>query len=134
MISTLRTAAAATLLAATGWLVAATPAGATGGDTVYSSIAHPSADYLVDQGAQRAATVYDHWGTPEQQAIRNATPDVLAGGDYAAGSMGPKVRAACWFAERTGNFAAIGAIDDTQALLTGEAGTRVEVQTAIPTG
>jgi hypothetical protein len=32
-------------------------------DRVYSSIAHPSADYLVDQGAQRAATVYDHWGT-----------------------------------------------------------------------
>ena len=48
--------------------------------------------------------------------------------------MGPKVQAACWFAERTGNFAAIGAIDDTQALLTGEAGTRVAVETAIPTG
>ena len=78
--------------------------------------------------------VYDHWGTPEQQAIHKATPDLLAAGDYAAGSMGPKVRAACWFAERTGNFAAIGAIDDTQALLTGEAGTRVAVETAIPTG
>ncbi len=37
--------------------------------------------------------------------------------------MGPKVRAACWFAERTGGFAAIGSIDDTQALLRGEAGT-----------
>ena len=33
--------------------------------------------------------------------------------DFAAGSMGPKVRAACWFAERTGGFAAIGSIHDT---------------------
>ena len=30
--------------------------------------------------------------------------------EFAAGSMGPKVRAACWFAERTGGFAAIGSI------------------------
>ena len=48
--------------------------------------------------------------------------------------MGPKVRAACWFAERTGSFAAIGSIADTQALLRGEAGTRVAVETAVPTG
>ena len=53
---------------------------------------------------------------------------------FAAGSMGPKVRAACWFAERTGRFAAIGSIADTQALLRGEAGTRVAVETAVPTG
>jgi len=36
-----------------------------------------------------------------------------------------KVSAACWFAERTGGFAAIGSINDTEALLNGEAGTRV---------
>ena len=29
--------------------------------------------------------------------------------------MGPKVRAACWFVEQTGGFAAIGSIDDTGA-------------------
>jgi len=69
--------------------------------------------------------VYTGWGTPEQQAIRSATPDELASAEFAAGSMGPKVRAACWFAERTGGFAAIGSIHDTQALLRGEAGTRV---------
>ena len=63
--------------------------------------------------------VYADWGTPEQRAIRNATPDELAGAEFAAGSMGPKVRAACWFAERTGGFAAIGSIADTQALLRG---------------
>jgi carbamate kinase len=74
--------------------------------------------------------VYEDWGTPAQRAIRTATPERLEAGEFAAGSMGPKVRAACWFAERGGGFAAIGSIDETQALLQGEAGTRVELATA----
>jgi carbamate kinase len=41
--------------------------------------------------------------------------------------MGPKVRAACEFAERTGRIAAIGSIADTAALARGEAGTVVAV-------
>ena len=44
--------------------------------------------------------------------------------------MGPKVRAACMFAERTGGIAAIGSISDTRALLRGEAGTTVALDTA----
>ena len=78
--------------------------------------------------------VYADWGTPEQRPIRSATPEELGASEFAAGSMGPKVRAACWFAERTGNFAAIGSITDTQALLRGEAGTRVAVESVVPTG
>src|SRR3954452_8234508 len=78
--------------------------------------------------------VYAGWGTPEQRAIRSATPDMLAAGSFAAGSMGPKVRAACWFAERTGGFAAIGSIHDTQALLRGDAGTRVALETPVHAG
>jgi carbamate kinase len=74
--------------------------------------------------------VYADWGTPEQRAIPAATPAMLSASDFAAGSMGPKVRAACWFAERTGRFAAIGSIHDTQALLRGEAGTRVALDAA----
>ena len=74
--------------------------------------------------------VYAGWGTPDQRAIRSATPDELASSEFAAGSMAPKVAAACWFAERTGGFAAIGSIHDTQALLRGEAGTRVALDTA----
>ena len=74
--------------------------------------------------------VYTGWGTPEKQAIRRATPQELASAEFAAGSMAPKVRAACWFAERTGGFAAIGSIHDTQALLRGEAGTRVALDAA----
>jgi carbamate kinase len=74
--------------------------------------------------------VYAAWGTPQQRAIRSATPDELAAGTFAAGSMGPKVRAACWFVERTGRVAAIGSINDTEALLRGEAGTRVALDKA----
>jgi carbamate kinase len=69
--------------------------------------------------------VYSGWGTPEQRAIRRATPEALAGTEFAAGSMGPKVRAACSFVEETGGLAAIGSIVDAQALLRGEAGTIV---------
>jgi carbamate kinase len=69
--------------------------------------------------------VYADWGTPDQRAIRRATPDALAGTEFAAGSMGPKVRAAAQFVERTGGLAAIGSITDTPKLLRGEAGTIV---------
>jgi carbamate kinase len=44
---------------------------------------------------------------------------------FAAGSMGPKVEAACRFVEGTGGFAAIGALGDAVGLLNGETGTRV---------
>ena len=69
--------------------------------------------------------VYVDWGTPEQRAIRRAAPEALAGTEFTAGSMGPKVRAACSFVEETGGLAAIGSISDTPGLLRGESGTIV---------
>jgi carbamate kinase len=69
--------------------------------------------------------VYADWGTPDQQLIEHATPYELATAQFAEGSMGPKVRAACKFVEETGGRAVIGSITDTQALLAGEAGTTV---------
>jgi carbamate kinase len=69
--------------------------------------------------------VYTGWGTPEQRAIRRATPEALSATEFAAGSMGPKVRAACSFVEQTGGQAVIGSITDTPALLRGDAGTTV---------
>jgi carbamate kinase len=69
--------------------------------------------------------VYTDWGTPQQRAIRDATPESLADSRFAEGSMAPKVRAACNFVEQTGAFAAIGSIDDAEALLAGGAGTCV---------
>ena len=69
--------------------------------------------------------VYSDWGTPRQAAIRRASPEALAQTEFAAGSMGPKVRAACSFVEQTGGLAAIGSIEHTAALVRGEAGTVV---------
>jgi carbamate kinase len=44
---------------------------------------------------------------------------------FAAGSMGPKVEAACAFVEQTGGIAGIGGLEDAQAILAGRAGTLV---------
>lgn len=74
--------------------------------------------------------VYSDWGTPEQRAIRRATPEALSETEFAAGSMGPKVRAACSFVEQTGGLAAIGSTADASALLRGEAGTIVTREAA----
>jgi carbamate kinase len=73
---------------------------------------------------------YADWGTPEQRAIRRATPEALAAGDFAEGSMGPKIRAACQFVEQTGGRAVIGSIHDTPKLVSGEAGTEVALDAA----
>jgi carbamate kinase len=69
--------------------------------------------------------VYAGWGTPAQRAIETATPQELSDSELAEGSMGPKVRAACAFVQRTGRRAAIGSIEDTVGLVRGEAGTRI---------
>ncbi|MBP1644237.1 MAG: carbamate kinase [Acidobacteria bacterium] len=68
------------------------------------------------------------WGTPAQRAIRRASPAALAGYEFAAGSMGPKVAAACRFVTKTGKRAAIGALEDLGRILAGEAGTTVDAK------
>ena len=68
---------------------------------------------------------YDGWGTPDARPIRESTPDELARMEFAAGSMGPKVEAACRFVRRNGGFAAIGSLADAPRLLRREAGTTV---------
>lgn len=82
------------------------------------------ADLLVI--ATDADAVYVDWGTPEQRAIAAANPDALAAMDFPAGSMGPKVDAACEFA-RSGKVAVIGALENLSAIMAGESGTRVTV-------
>ena len=72
-----------------------------------------------------ATAVYTGWGTPQQRAIRAATPDVLTDMDFAAGSMGPKVMAACRFVTQTGHSAAIGALADLTRIIAGTAGTTI---------
>jgi carbamate kinase len=74
--------------------------------------------------------VYVDWGKPEARAIRRSSPAALRDFGFPAGSMGPKVAAACRFAERTGKRAAIGALKDLEAILRGEAGTTIVPEAA----
>jgi carbamate kinase len=71
------------------------------------------------------AAVERAFGTPAAEPIRRATPAELRALDFAPGSMGPKVEAACRFVEATGGTAAIGALTDAAAIVRGEAGTIV---------
>jgi carbamate kinase len=71
--------------------------------------------------------VYVDWGKPAQKAIRRASPAALSAMQFPAGSMGPKVEAACRFASATGKRAAIGALADLGRIIAGEAGTTVSV-------
>jgi carbamate kinase len=78
--------------------------------------------------ATDAQAVFVGFGTPQQRAIVTADPDVLLAeyhAEFAAGSMLPKVTAACDFAKATGKPAMIGALADIDAMLDGKAGTRV---------
>ena len=68
---------------------------------------------------------YVHWGTPEQRAIATAHPDALTAFDFAEGSMGPKIQAACEFARSSGKTAVIGALADVEAIVHGQGGTRI---------
>jgi carbamate kinase len=68
---------------------------------------------------------YRDWGQPDQARIQQATPTELDAMDLPAGSMGPKVAAATEFARATGKRAAIGSLDDIDALVAGTGGTQV---------
>lgn len=69
--------------------------------------------------------VISGYGTAHACPIRRATAAELRAMSFPAGSMGPKVDAACRFAEASGRTAAIGRLDDAAALLAGTAGTMV---------
>jgi len=72
--------------------------------------------------------VYADWGTSEQRALRRVSVDELRKQTFPAGSMGPKVEAACRFVEATGGRAAIGALTQIQQIVDGDAGTQVVAQ------
>ena len=69
--------------------------------------------------------VWTKWPMSDGQPIGRITPQELRALAFDPGSMGPKVAAACRFAERTQRMAAIGALDQAVAILAGEAGTIV---------
>ena len=82
-----------------------------------------SADILIM--ATDAPAAFTGFGTAAQRAITAANPDALLAGyetEFAAGSMLPKVTAACDFAKATGKPAVIGALSDIEFMLAGTAG------------
>jgi len=69
--------------------------------------------------------VIDRYGTPQARPIHRITSRELHIRSFPAGSMGPKVEAACRFVDATGGVAAIGRLDQASELLSGAVGTTV---------
>lgn len=70
---------------------------------------------------------YVDWNGPNSKAIARAHPDELEKLEFAAGSMRPKIEAACGYARRSGHEAVIGSLADIETIVHGEGGTRVSV-------
>ena len=68
--------------------------------------------------------VFADWPA-RSRMIRAAGPDIVEPEKFAAGTMRPKIEAACRFASQTGGAAVIGALDDTADLIAGTAGTTI---------
>lgn len=71
------------------------------------------------------SAVFVEWGQPGQKAVRAAHPEALRSLPFPAGSMGPKVAAACRFAASAGRHAFIGSLESASAILARRAGTYV---------
>lgn len=76
--------------------------------------------------------VFRDWGGPDQSAIASITPDALAAMSFAAGSMGPKIAAACNFVRGGGTMACIGRLQDARDIVEGRAGTQVRLDLLAP--
>lgn len=72
--------------------------------------------------------VYREWGEHARPVDRLSVAEaraLLASGELDVGSIGPKVAASAWFAEKTGRTAIICRVEDAEAALDGRAGTRI---------
>jgi carbamate kinase len=67
--------------------------------------------------------VVRNYGMSDAEPISRITPGALRREIFPAGSMGPKVDAVCRFVELTGDMAAIGRLQDAEAIMAGDAGT-----------
>lgn len=69
--------------------------------------------------------VYEDWGKPNQKRIDCVRAEELLKGQWAPGSMGPKVKAACRYVLTTRKTATIGALHDIEAMVAGQKGTMI---------
>jgi carbamate kinase len=96
----------------------------------------------VELGADRLAILTDvagvalDFGGPDERWLAEVDVAELRGhaarGAFGAGSMGPKVEAACGFVERTGGTAVIARLEDALDAIEGRAGTRVVPSRPVP--
>lgn len=68
--------------------------------------------------------IHKGFGTDDAAPILDLAPVQGRALEMHDGSMGPKLKAACYFAE-TGGLSGIGCLADAMAILDGSAGTRV---------
>ncbi|TXH37890.1 MAG: carbamate kinase [Rhodospirillaceae bacterium] len=78
--------------------------------------------------ATDASAVFVGWGKPDAKAIHKANPAALGQYEFPAGSMGPKVDAACQFAMATSRTAAIGTLADIPDIVRGRKGTLISTE------
>lgn len=69
--------------------------------------------------------VYLGWGTAQQRRLESVKPGELMSYAFAAGSMGPKARAAADFVSGGGKMAGIGRLEDALGILNRSAGTHI---------
>lgn len=69
--------------------------------------------------------VYTDWRTPHERALHKISVAALRSMSFPAGSMGPKVEAACEFVSRTGKRAVIGSLARIEEMASGVAGTQI---------
>jgi carbamate kinase len=75
--------------------------------------------------------VFSRFGTKDATLLRRTDPDLMRSMQFSAGSMGPKVAAACGFAAGGGR-AAIGALSTAVDLVDGSAGTQITSRSDVP--
>ena len=67
--------------------------------------------------------VYADYGTPQARRLAKIELDDIDLTHFPAGSMRPKIQAVMEFVQAGGRFAAIGALEELEAILAGDAGT-----------
>lgn len=74
------------------------------------------------------SAVLTGFGTPLEEPLGDVTVPQLEALTFRAGSMGPKVAAACRFVKATGRRAAIGSLDEAADVISGASGTQVTAE------
>lgn len=94
---------------------------------------HASALLARTIGADRLLLLTDvdavrlHWGRADARSIAEAGPRDLVPGEFAEGTMRPKIEAAIGFVNETGRTASIGRLEDVAGILNGRAGTTIRL-------